>query len=386
MSLFSRKTRLLRAIVRVFTRYIFGKRGQRRVHALRLFYRLRVEILVAGDDDVVGIARAADVRIWVDGIEAFPRLEQLIRRARHAVVVQMFLWRDDGTGKRIASLLVEAADRGIRVDVTKESVGDMFEVPLDFLGTRTSNDIVWQRFWSHPRIAVHYVKHNDHAKVFVIDNQILVLTGMNIADEYRFDWHDYMVELRGEDIVRKYMAREDSPFPSSTRLIMNTEDRCEIRPVTMHLLHSAQSTIEIEHCYLSDPEVVDTLIEATKRGVRVTAILPARKDIHDSANMFAVGKLLAECHPGKIQVFLFPRVVHGKIVLVDRSIAFLGSANLMKSSLDDMGEVNVLIEGARRREIRKLIDTFSQDLLMSRPVSSPPHLAWLARVLAWLWM
>jgi phosphatidylserine/phosphatidylglycerophosphate/cardiolipin synthase-like enzyme len=194
-------------VIRGGLRYIFGKRGQRRVQGLRLFYGLRMLMVLHSAEPIGKLARNKEVRLWVDGEEAFPRLERLIRRARFSVVVQMFIWKDDETGRMIARALLDAADRGVKVDISKEAVGDFFEFRGDFLGTKHSDDPLWKRFWSHPKIRVTYASNGDHAKVYVIDDHTLVLTGMNIADEYRYKWHDYMVELRGGHFVERYLAR-----------------------------------------------------------------------------------------------------------------------------------------------------------------------------------
>ena len=37
----------------------------------------------------------------------------------------------------------------------------------------------------------------DHVKTAIIDKEIAFTGGMNIAREYRYDWHDLMTELRG---------------------------------------------------------------------------------------------------------------------------------------------------------------------------------------------
>jgi cardiolipin synthase len=169
--------RLARALVRFSLRYVFGREGRRLVKGLRLFYRVRLE-MVLQSEHVGRIATRTDIKLWVDGEEAFPRLERLLRKARHSVVIQMFIWRDDHTGRRMAAVLTEIADRGVRVDITKEAIGDLFEARTDFYGSRTSGHPVWERFWNHPRITVTYEKHNDHTKAYVIDGDVLVLTGM----------------------------------------------------------------------------------------------------------------------------------------------------------------------------------------------------------------
>lgn len=383
MSLNALQRPRLRTFLRGILRYLFGKRGQRRVYGLRLYFRVRMLVLTRSLSPIGKLTSSNEVRLWVDGREAFPRLERLIRTARHSIIVQMFIWKNDVLGRRIAWRLVAAADRGVQVDITKEATGDIFEVWGDFLGTQKSEEPVWKRFWNHPRIKVTYGANRDHAKVYVFDDQILLLTGMNIADEYTSAWHDYMVELRGNAFVEQYLARKLPQADADVRMVMNTEDDKQIRPAVIDLLRSAREAAIVEHCYLSDPEVIETLIALSHRGVRVTVIIPERPDLHHHANMMAVGRLVTEANSSFLSVLVYPGMFHGKIILVDYAAALLGSANLMKSSLDDMGEVNVLIRG-EQRALRKLLETLRTDTLKSRSLSSPPHFLWISRWLAWL--
>lgn len=373
-----------RAAVRGILRYLFGKRGQRRVYGMRMYYRVRILVVVRSRDQIARLASTNEVKLWVDGREAFPRLERLIANARHSIVIQMFIWKDDATGRRIARRLVEAAERGVQVNIAKEAVGDIFEMRGgDFIGTQKSEDPVWKKFWSNPRIKVSYRANHDHAKVYVIDDQTLLLTGMNIADEYRSDWHDYMVELRGTAFVEQYLTRKQAPPSANVRMVMNTEDTKHIRGVVHELLDGATDSVVIEHCYLSDPDVIDALVGLSKRNIRVTVIVPDRPDFHHHANMTSVGRLMTEGDSRCLSVLVYPGMFHAKIILVDFDRAFLGSANLMRSSLDDMGEVNVFIRG-KHRALHKLQETLRLDTLRSRSLSSPPHFLWLSRWLAWL--
>lgn len=365
-------------------RYLFGKRGQRRIQGLRMYYRMQANFVQRTGGSLRSVASDREVRVWIDGYDAFRRIETLIGRASVSVFIQMFIWKDDQTGRQVARWLLDAADRGVTVDIMKEAVGDFFESYSDFLGTKDSENPLWKAFWNHPRIRIAYAAHMDHAKVYVIDGHTLLLTGMNIADEYRYEWHDCLVELRGSSIVEQFLTRKQPENERAPiRIVVNTEESKEIRPTFMKILHGAKEQVIMEHAYLSDAEVLDALIATSKRGVRLTIILPDKMQFHNHANMLAIGRLMAEGDNANIRVFIYPGFCHSKIVLIDSSIAFLGSANLYKGSLDEMGEVNVLIRG-RIRALWSLKEMLRQDVLVSRPLSGPPALLWFSRWMSWL--
>jgi cardiolipin synthase len=377
------RRRFLRSTFRGAWRYVFGKRGQRWVISQRLSTRLRVMMLLF-TPGTMRTLRPTRTRLWVDR-EGFARIRTLIRRAQHTIIIQMFIWKDDRLGREIASLLLGAADRGVKVFVTKEEVGDFFEGELDFLGTKERGETpVWERFWHHPNIRISHASHNDHSKVYVFDHHTMLLTGMNIGEEYNGPWHDYTVELRGERFVQQYLTRGGLPVAGPVTLILNTEGERRIRHAVMELLSSAKQSIVLEQSYLSDKRVLQALIDRSREGIHVTVILPSESDVHHYTNMQTINVLMNRGSPRFMRVFLFHGMIHGKIILVDRSRAFLGSANLFEASLDEMGETNILVEGGIRRVVQRLREVLREDLLRSRALKSPPVLQWFERWMAWM--
>ncbi len=368
-------------------RYITGRRGQRRVHGWRLLYRLRTEVLLHPLSPVPVVASKSNARLWVDK-EVFPQLQRLISSALHTVVIQMFIWKDDRLGRQMAELLLAVANRGVKVYITKEATGDVFEFHRDFLSTRSSAQAMWKEFWHHPNIRITHETNRDHAKVYIIDGATLCLTGMNVADEYHERLHDYLVELHGRDFVDQYLSQGEVRARSqAVRLYQNTESKKEMRGVVMSLIEAAHHSVVLEQCYISDALVRQALIQASHRGVRITLVVPRKTDFHHHhTNMEFVARLLSDARPDRVAVFLYPEFFHAKTMLVDREVAFIGSTNLIASSLDDMGEVNVLVRGSHHEIVRKLRDTLRVSLLRSRALTTPPRLDWISRWLSWIKM
>lgn len=351
---------------------------------LQWYYNLQTELLLRSPIAAKTAQSIWTARVWIDS-EVFPRILKLIDRAEHTILIQMFIWKDDALGRLVAEALADAADRGVKVQLAKEVIGDALELDKDFITTKHSTEEVWQRFWNHPNIVVRHARHDDHAKVYVFDGEVLLLTGMNIADEYHNSWHDYMVEVRDRDLVEQYLTQgvtKDVHAP--VRLVLNTPERHDIRPMIEQLLGNAQQSIVVEHCYLSDPAIVDLLIAKSKEDVQVTVIVPEKPNHGQNSNLLSVLRLTTEGKPQKMEVFFYPGMFHAKILLIDHDTAFLGSANLIPTSLDTVGEVNVLLRGPLQRAIVKLRDTLRGDVLKSRPLMSPPYFSWLNRILAWL--
>ncbi len=348
-----------------------------------MFYRMRVGLTLNVEESLMQVIQPPTLNLWVDR-EACERIFSLLGRAKHSIFIQMFIWREDEMGTRMAQTLVERADKGVTVQIIKETIGDAFELSTDFFSTKRHTDGIWKRFWSHPNIHVTHAVQHDHSKVYIIDHHILILTGMNIGDEYYYEWHDYMVELRGVSYVDQYLKFGDPEGTGKVRLLINTNDHRIMRKALTDLILSAKKSVVLEQAYISDPEIVSLLIERSLKGIDIMLIIPAEPDLYSNANMYSVSRLMNEGSRKHVRILLYPDMIHGKIVLADQKRAFIGSTNLMKSSLDDMGEVNVLLDNYPESVIGTLQTVLLKDTLRSRSLTDPPYFPMLRRLLAWL--
>jgi putative cardiolipin synthase len=136
------------------------------------------------------------------GLDAFGARLALMDAAEASIDVQYFLMKPDEAGLVFAAKLMKAADRGIRV---RFLLDDIFTT-VDDIGLATLNE--------HPNIelrifnpisrkgvyAFNYLGHFSllnrrmHNKALIVDNQLAVVGGRNIANEY------YQLETTGEFI------------------------------------------------------------------------------------------------------------------------------------------------------------------------------------------
>lgn len=306
--------------------------------------------------------------------KAYDRTRKAIRRARTSIHMQMFIWKADATGRDMAELLVAAANRGVMVTVHKEVIGDVFEMADDFAATKHDAHPSWQSFWKHPRISVLHENRHDHSKTYIIDNELLLVSSMNIGDAYCNDWHECMVELRGKQFVDQYRAHT-TILPrltgdGSIQVLRSSSENPMLTPV-LELLRGAKKIIRIEMAYFSDPEIIELLAQKTHEGVYVFLVLPHSPDLHHHSNLHAAGRLLKLAKKHHAFVFRYPRgLLHTKMIIVDRRTLFIGSTNLMRSSLVKMAETNVLIHRYPRRCLRVARRRFTKDALQSIQVEA----------------
>ena len=153
------------------------------------------------DDTVLGKA----VRAWFedrDSTAAVYRLDSgsdalgarvgLIARAEQAIDIQSYLIKDDVSGNLIALQLAAAADRGVRVRLLMDdALTD--EVDAGLLSLTEHENIEVRVFNPFPRRRSRFISllanfnilnRRMHNKSFTVDNQVTIVGGRNLADEY----------------------------------------------------------------------------------------------------------------------------------------------------------------------------------------------------------
>jgi len=165
------------------------------------FERSESYALADTDNTAFGRSRAAEraahpgqsgFHLLPNGLDAFVARAVMSQRAERSIDVQYYLYHNDLVGKLFTDLLLKAADRGVRVRLL---VDDM-----DFAG----RDIEVVAMDSHPNMEVRIfnpfsrsvsrasqfvtrlgsVTRRMHNKSFTVDNQVTILGGRNIGDEY----------------------------------------------------------------------------------------------------------------------------------------------------------------------------------------------------------
>jgi len=294
------------------------------------------------DGFFAGPGAMPQMRLYIDGEEAFEAVFQAIEGARQSVHVQTFIWKDDSLGSRMVESLLAAADRGARMTLSKDILGTFFEV----LGKKGSLGPAFKdsRLRSNKNISVEInpLKPVDHSKYYIIDGREVIFGGMNVADEYHDQWHDYMVGLHDERLAglmnKKLLSHdhwpEDAPFVIAT----NTKKEAQIRTGIVQLIDAAKKRLVFEHAYFSADIILEGIQRALARGVDVDLILPKNPSTHGPANRATVNRLLASLHAERLRVFFYPTMTHAKAMVADGRIVAIGSANMTPRSLYVSGE------------------------------------------------
>jgi len=132
------------------------------------------------------------------------------------------------------------------------------------------------------------------------------------------------------------------------------------------LADRAEATIELTDAYfVAPPPVLQALIRAARRGVRVRLLLPGRNN-HPVAG-FAARRIYQQLLDAGAEIHEWTGVMlHAKTAVVDGFVTLVGSSNLDPLSLRRNYELNALV--ADPEVGRAMRDLFASDLLKATPV------------------
>ena len=134
----------------------------------------------------------AGIHALADGRDAFAARAALAQAADRSLDVQYYIWRDDTTGRLMFDALRSAAERGVRVRLLlddnntaglDESLAALDAHPMIEVRLFNPNGI---RSVRAVGMAADFVRLNRrmHNKSFTADNQVTIIGGRNVGDEY----------------------------------------------------------------------------------------------------------------------------------------------------------------------------------------------------------
>ncbi len=344
----------------------------------------------------------------VDGEAFFERLESAIQAANESIDVRTYIFDNDDYAVSVADLLKARSEDDVRVRVMFDSLGTIQAMQVDPESTPSSHRAplsmpMYLRRDSHTKVrtTANPWTTGDHTKTTIIDRKIAYVGGMNIGREYRYEWHDLMMEVRGPVVNQlqyesdKAWARagllgdlanflafikgegkaaDDEGYP--LRVLQTKNFDSDIYKAQIAAIRNAQSYILIENAYFSDDRTLYELAKARRRGVDVRVILPTggNHGTLNASNEIAINTMLEH----GIRVYRFPGMSHIKAAIFD-GWACVGSANFDKLSLKINKELNLATSNTSA--VAELMDrVFTPDLMVSEEISEPVDITMIARV------
>ena len=344
-------------------------------------------------------ATKGTIDVLLDGDEFFTRFADAVSAAKQSVSLRTYIFDNDDFAVSIGELLRRRANEGIDTKILLDGFGTIISTIEEQENLPEDHEPPASvRLFLEGDSAVEVRQsHNpwftgDHVKTAIIDEKLAFTGGMNIAREYRYDWHDLMVELRGpvvnvlqyefdkawayagfygdfayarQAMGRKPRAAEDVGYPLRT-LFTRTES-AEIYRMQRRAIQRAKKYIYVENPYFTDDVMLYELARARKRGVDVRVIVPLETDrgLISRNNVLAANALLKN----GVRVFIYPGMSHVKAAVYDGWACF-GSANWDRWSFYLNKELNIATsEPTVVRELNERL--FEADFAASVELTEP---------------
>jgi cardiolipin synthase len=296
-------------------------------------------------------ALADSVRLLDGGAEAFPRMLQAIAQARRYVHLEVYAFSSSGVGAAFVEALEAALDRGVKLRLILDGWGSAADgrALVSRLRARGAEATLYNRllalFGGHFR--------RNHRKILLVDDEVAILGGINIGDEYSGSasepgWADVALEIHGPACARlgKKLRREkqaagDANAPVHIFLSGGGGRRLEKR--YHRAFRASAKQLLVAHAYfLPSPSLLTAMFRAARRGARVQLLLAGRSDVPFARA--ATRTLYRSLIKAGIEVYEWTEsVLHAKIAVVDDQRLLVGSFNLdpfSRSNLETLVEVD----------------------------------------------
>ena len=350
-------------------------------------------------------ATKGTIRYLVDGEEFFTRFIDAVVSAKNSVYLRTYIFDNDDYAVKIGDLLKRRSKEGIDVKVLLDGLGTIVATgeestsqPQDYTPPISVHQYLEAESQVEVRQTINPWLASDHVKTTIIDRRYAFIGGMNIGREYRYDWHDLMMEIHGPvvNILLKdylvawaqagswgdlgYFIQSMKPAPKFAedvgyplRVLFTKADSSEIFQAQIEAIRRARKFIYIQNAYFTDDTILYELAKARRRGVDVRVIIPLESDrgLLSRANAIAANALLGS----DIRVFIYPGMSHIKAAVFDGWVC-LGSANLDRLSLRINMEINVATSDSQTADL--LIERiFTPDFARSPELTAPFPERWL---------
>jgi len=142
---------------------------------------------------LVGLTDQSRVSLINEGTDAFVARMAILRLAEKSVDVQYYIWHADLIGNLLFNEMLSAADRGVRVrillddiSIDKETQSILYAMDQHkYIEVRLYNPFAARGFHLQDYIFdTSRINRRMHNKSFTVDNQITIVGGRNIGNEY----------------------------------------------------------------------------------------------------------------------------------------------------------------------------------------------------------
>jgi phosphatidylserine/phosphatidylglycerophosphate/cardiolipin synthase-like enzyme len=286
-------------------------------------------------------------------------LTEAIHAANEALSVKMFAFSDPS----LLDAVIEAKKRGVHVrvmlnparrngdDDNKETREALLKAGVPVMDSNPAFDLT-------------------HEKSMIVDNKTAFVMSLNWETKNLTETRDYAISTSSPEEVDEMRECFDADWnrsafthrPESSLIWCVGNGRQRIG----QFIDAAKHTLLVQNERYQDPVIIEHLVRATLRGVKVHLMASPPHKLHEDKLGEGVSGLRILRDVGAKVHRLKHAKLHAKVLLADGKRAIIGSINFAPGSFDSRREL--AIEVSDEHVIKRLNHTVEHDWEHSRPL------------------
>jgi cardiolipin synthase A/B len=330
-----------------------------------------------------------------NGNEIFPAMLLAIRSAQTSITFETFIYWSGEIGEEFSQALSERARAGVPVSVIIDWVGSN-KMEQSLLDSMQAAGVQLHRYRPLHWYNLGRMNNRTHRKLLVVDGHIGFTGGVGIADQWTGDggdpehWRDTHFRIEGPVVAQLQAAFNDNWIKTTGQLLngpryfpaLKEEGEMEAHVFvaspsggseSMHLMYllaieAAEATIDLAASYfVPDRLLIEALIAARGRGVRVRILLPGPHIDALTVKIASKADWGALLQAGA-EIYVYqPTMLHTKLLVIDAEFVSVGSTNfdIRSIRLNDEASLNIYNSDFATQ----MTAVFEADLLEAEPYS-----------------
>jgi cardiolipin synthase A/B len=330
--------------------------------------------------------------ILLNGEQIYPAVLEALGRARTTITYAQYSYEDGDIARQLAEAMAERCRAGVKAHVLLDTVGTV-SMPREYVELMSKAGCEVVSFRPIGPFSLNRANNRNHRRILVVDGRVGFTGGSGVSSKWMGNgrvpdhWRDTDVKVEGP-VVEYLQGAFAENWVEATGVVLGGADYFP-RPIEIKgrtsaqvirsgpsggsyamyttfllALSSARHSIQVTNPYvLLDEQMMETLVQAARRGVRVRFLVPAVSDhpLVRHAGRRQFGQLLE----AGVEIYEYTAaLLHSKTIVIDGVWATVGSTNLDHRSFRLNDELNVVAYDAGFAA--QLEKVFREDLRYAR--------------------
>jgi cardiolipin synthase len=342
------------------------------------------------------------VRLLLNGEQIFPTMVEAIRSARRSISYAQYYYEEGPVAREMSEALAERCRSGVAVNVLLDAFGTL-TMPAEYTELMRRSGCHVAYFRPLAQTVFRSANKRNHRRLLVVDGRVGFTGGSGVSRKWMGNgrtpghWRDTDIRVEGPAVEylqgafaenwlettgivlggEVYFPQPRQPRGSTYVQVVKSSPAggaAALYTTFLLAISAAQRSIHITNPYfVVDDAMGAALVEAVRRGVRVSVLVPGVID-HNIVREASRGRFGRMLRAG-VEIHEYEAgLLHAKTMVIDGVWSTVGSANLDNRSLALNEELNVIAYGeSTGRELERV---FAEDLQYARRLD---YRAWRSR-------